>query len=113
MAAGSKSVLGDSWVVEEEANDDVGWEASSAASDSEEEPTTRRSNLRRPTRGQRTVESSAARKQTKAAQPEPEFVMPSMTTSMPGADTIKKRKPPASAGSVPSNHAEHGILLKN
>lgn len=98
MAAGSKAQLGDSWVVEDDVQDDISWEASSA-----EDSPTARAYQRKPSRAKRTPDSPGPRKRTKAAPPEPEFIMPSLATTVHAADRpATKRKPPASGASVAS-----------
>lgn len=105
MASGPKSQLDDSWVVEDQDEDGVSWAEGFTDSDSEEAPPTARSHRRIQARKKETPELPKSSKQQRPIPPEPEFIMPSMTTSpSPAERQVKKRKPPVPSHVVPSRH---------
>ncbi|KIW18643.1 hypothetical protein PV08_02932 [Exophiala spinifera] len=101
MAKSTKSMDG-SWVVEDEVNDDISWDGTQASSVSEEENTEAVSE-----KSTRSVpDHSDSSRRPKVSVLEPQFIMPSMSTSTTSTTATQRaprqRKPPVSSASVQS-----------
>ncbi|KAK5454437.1 hypothetical protein LTS15_006437 [Exophiala xenobiotica] len=100
MPKSTKS-MEDSWVVEDKGNESISWDEASATSVSEEDPPTDTADTDSQTRSERTQEPAHQSRQVNAALTEPQFIMPTMSSSTPTAQRLaRQRKPPVPSRSV-------------
>lgn len=103
MMTKSTRSMDDSWVVEDEANDDISWDGRSASSRSEEETTAEPSEKITLSGPKLASHHSDSSRRTKVSVPEPQFIMPSMLTSTTSTQMPpRQRKPPIPSRSIQS-----------
>lgn len=94
MPESTKS-MEDSWVVEDKGNESISWDEASATSVSEEDPPTATTDTDSQTTPKRTQEPAHHSRPANTAPAEPQFIMPTMSTSTPTAQRlVRQRKPP-------------------
>ncbi|KIY01896.1 uncharacterized protein Z520_02034 [Fonsecaea multimorphosa CBS 102226] len=96
MASESNSQLSESWVVEDEGDERISWEEHSAESEYGEEPKVAVPDEEDPKMTRAIRERRKSPRLSTPTAPEPEFIMPSLSTSInPPEKIVRRGRPPA------------------
>ncbi|OAP64987.1 hypothetical protein AYL99_00959 [Fonsecaea erecta] len=103
MASGSNSQLSESWVVEDEGDERISWDEHSAESEHDEEPKITVQSEQEPKMTRVIRERRKSPRLSTPTDPEPEFIMPSVATSISPSEKIVRRvRPPVTTNMASS-----------
>ncbi|OQV09285.1 hypothetical protein CLAIMM_13420 [Cladophialophora immunda] len=103
MAPGSNSQLSESWVVEDDGDERISWDERSAESELDEEPKVAVQNEHEPKVTRVIPQRRKSPRLSTPTAPEPEFIMPSLATSVAPSEKIVRRGKPSVTAKVPSS----------